>query len=76
MGKKIAVLLITLYQHTLSPDSGILKYSGVVRTRVCRFSPSCSEYTKNAIVSSGVLLGVWKGVKQLFRCHPFRIVDF
>ncbi len=37
----------------------------------CRFHPSCSEYTHQAIHQHGVLYGTWLGVKRLLRCHPF-----
>ncbi|MFA5005370.1 MAG: membrane protein insertion efficiency factor YidD [Candidatus Omnitrophota bacterium] len=37
----------------------------------CRFSPSCSEYTKLAIIKYGFSKGVFKGIKRLLRCHPF-----
>ena len=37
----------------------------------CRFHPSGSEYTRQAIAEYGVVGGVWLGVKRLARCHPF-----
>jgi putative membrane protein insertion efficiency factor len=52
---------IRLYQMTLSqalPPS-------------CRFTPSCSEYTLQAIGKYGVFKGGWLGVKRISRCHPF-----
>jgi putative membrane protein insertion efficiency factor len=57
----IAVAVIRLYQLTISrmlPSS-------------CRFYPSCSEYTKQAIELHGLRRGVWLGLKRLARCHPF-----
>jgi len=56
-----ATALIRLYQLTISralPSS-------------CRFYPSCSEYTRQAIERHGLLRGGWLGVKRLARCHPF-----
>jgi putative membrane protein insertion efficiency factor len=57
----IAVAVIRLYQLTISrmlPSS-------------CRFYPSCSEYTKQAIEVHGLRRGIWLGLKRLARCHPF-----
>ena len=53
--------LIKLYQVTLSQ----------VTPPSCRFVPSCSQYTYEAISKFGVFKGIWLGVKRLFRCHPF-----
>ncbi len=37
----------------------------------CRFAPSCSEYTREAIEVHGFGRGVWMGVKRVGRCHPW-----
>ena len=37
---------------------------------VCRFSPTCSEYTKQAIEKYGVIKGIWLGIKRISKCHP------
>ena len=58
---KYAVLaVIWVYQKTLSP---LLPTS-------CRFYPSCSHYSQEAVEKYGVVNGVWLGVKRLGRCHP------
>jgi len=59
--KSAALVLIRLYQLTLSPLLG---------TR-CRFHPTCSAYTYEAIQRHGFLMGAALGVRRLFRCHPF-----
>jgi hypothetical protein len=38
---------------------------------VCRFTPTCSEYTAQALAKHGVWPGLWLGVKRVCRCHPF-----
>lgn len=61
--------LISLYQHTLSPDHGLLRF--FFRHGYCRFHPTCSQYTKEAIVKYGFIKGVFKGVKRISRCNPW-----
>lgn len=53
--------LIRLYQYTISPFLG----------HNCRFVPSCSEYTAEALKKYGVFKGLWLGLKRLGRCHPW-----
>ena len=58
---KFAVLsVIWIYQKTLSP---LLPTS-------CRYYPSCSHYSQEAVAKYGVLKGIWLGVKRLGRCRP------
>jgi len=59
--KKAALLGIRLYQLVLSPLIG----------RQCRFYPSCSSYTQEAIEKHGVFKGIFLGGKRLLKCHPF-----
>ncbi|MCK5213188.1 MAG: membrane protein insertion efficiency factor YidD, partial [Dehalococcoidia bacterium] len=42
----------------------------------CRFQPTCSEYTLEAIERYGITKGVWLGGRRLVRCHPFSRVEY
>lgn len=63
--KNIVISLIKLYQKTLSPVFVSLFGNG------CRFNPTCSEYSKEAISKFGVLEGGALSIKRIGRCHPF-----
>jgi putative membrane protein insertion efficiency factor len=69
MFQKLVINLITLYQKTLSPDHGWLKVR--YPAGYCRFYPSCSQYTKQAIEKKGVFRGIGLGIKRVLRCNPF-----
>lgn len=58
--KRLALGLIGGYQVTISR----------VRAHSCRFVPTCSQYTYEAIEKHGLVRGVWMGAKRLARCHP------
>ncbi len=58
--KRIALGLIGGYQVTLSR----------VTAHSCRFVPTCSQYTYEAIEKYGLARGIWMGTKRLARCHP------
>jgi putative membrane protein insertion efficiency factor len=59
--KKPAILLLRGYKLLISPLLG----------QRCRFHPSCSVYTMEAIERFGVVRGSWLGAKRVGRCHPF-----
>ncbi|MGB0757600.1 MAG: membrane protein insertion efficiency factor YidD [Patescibacteria group bacterium] len=67
--KYILLGLIRLYQKTLSLDHGPLRFLRPYGQ--CRFHPTCSEYTYQAIVKYGSARGVYKGAKRIARCHPW-----
>ena len=62
MLKKIAIYLIHFYQQAISPVIG--------GRAACRFIPTCSEYTKQAIEKSGIYRGCVLGIKRISKCRP------
>jgi putative membrane protein insertion efficiency factor len=70
--KKTFVTIIKIYQRVLSPDQGFLRRAGITKTGVCVFYPTCSQYTIDAIEKYGVLGGITRGTKRIFRCHPWQ----
>ncbi|WP_081703015.1 membrane protein insertion efficiency factor YidD [Desulfuromonas sp. TF] len=61
MFAKIVIGFIDLYRRFISP----------LTSPSCRFYPSCSSYTRQAVVKYGALKGVLMGVWRIMRCHPF-----
>ncbi len=59
--KWLALRLIRFYQRRISP---MLPPS-------CRYYPSCSQYTYEAIQIYGFWRGSWLGAKRIARCNPF-----
>jgi hypothetical protein len=58
---KIFILLIRFYQLSISPILG----------QNCRYSPTCSQYSIEAINKYGALKGGWIALKRIFSCHPW-----
>lgn len=69
MLKIFAVKLIGVYQKTLSPDHGYLRDRYPMG--FCRFQPTCSQYTVEAIEKNGFFVGVAMGFWRILRCNPF-----
>jgi putative membrane protein insertion efficiency factor len=55
------ILLIRFYQYALSPYLGGSK---------CRYTPTCSQYTLEAIKKYGLIKGIYLGAKRLSTCRP------
>ena len=62
--KKILIFFIEKYQKHIS---FFLENKGIC----CKYYPSCSEYTKQAISKYGTIRGVFLGIKRIIRCNPF-----
>ncbi|WCM41724.1 membrane protein insertion efficiency factor YidD [Flavobacterium sp. CBA20B-1] len=55
------VVLIRFYQLVISP----------LTPPSCRFTPTCSHYTLEALRKHGLFKGSWLGVKRIAKCHPW-----
>ena len=55
------LMLIKFYQHCISPFT----------PAVCRYTPTCSQYAKEAILKHGPLKGSYLALKRILRCNPF-----
>ncbi len=62
MLKRPALALIRLYQRAISPSLGAQ----------CRYQPTCSAYSYEAIERFGVFRGGWMTIRRIGRCHPGR----
>jgi putative membrane protein insertion efficiency factor len=59
--RRLILVLIKGYKTLLSPMLG----------RNCRFYPTCSDYTYQAIEKFGIVKGLYLGLKRILKCHPF-----
>jgi putative membrane protein insertion efficiency factor len=55
-----ALALLRFYKRFISP----------ILPPMCRFDPTCSVYTMQAIEKYGTMRGAWLGARRLLRCHP------
>ena len=60
IGRRFGIAMIKLYRVVFAwlPSS-------------CRYEPSCSHYTEQAIEKYGLIRGSWMGAKRIARCHPW-----
>ena len=59
--KTLALILIRMYKRFVSPLLGAH----------CRYYPSCSDYTYEAVARYGFVKGTTLGIRRILRCHPF-----
>jgi len=59
--QRLLIGLIRTYQYVLSPWLG----------NQCRFTPTCSEYARQAVLTHGALKGTWLALRRVGRCHPW-----
>ena len=58
---KLLIYLVRFYQKFISPLKG----------PTCRFYPTCSQYSIEAIKKYGALKGIYLTMRRLLKCHPF-----
>jgi len=69
--KKTILALIRLYQKSWFFRSPLLKFL-FLSDAACRFKPTCSEYTYQAIERYGIIRGSLLGLKRIVKCHPWQ----
>lgn len=65
--KKVLVNIIDFYQKFLSFDRGLLSF--LAPGGACKYSPTCSEYTKQKILKHGIIKGLKLGGKRILSCR-------
>jgi putative membrane protein insertion efficiency factor len=64
--KRFLLLVIGLYQMAVAP----------YLLSSCRYTPTCSHYSQEAVQRYGAIKGGWIGIKRLARCHPLGAKGF
>ena len=57
----LLLLPIRFYQKCISP----------LTPAACRYTPTCSEYARQALIKYGPVKGLWLAMKRILRCHPW-----
>ena len=61
---KFIIMLIKGYKYFVSPLFG----------HSCRFLPTCSEYSIDALKEFGLIKGIFKSIKRILSCHPIKFL--
>jgi putative membrane protein insertion efficiency factor len=69
--KQLILFLIRLYQSTARYLLKPIFRTFFPADFKCRFSPTCSDYTYQAVEKYGVIKGLYVGIKRIARCHPW-----
>ncbi|MCD6302117.1 MAG: membrane protein insertion efficiency factor YidD [Anaerolineae bacterium] len=59
--QRVILGILTFYKRFISP----------ALPPSCRYTPTCSEYTYEAVARYGAIRGLWLGLQRISRCHPF-----
>ncbi len=68
--KKALTILVNIYKKTFSSLLVLVFGKG------CRFYPTCSVYSRDALEKFGLMNGTWLSVKRVWRCHPFSKAEY
>ena len=68
--KKFVLWLIKVYQKSWFYRSAVLKFL-FLSDATCRFTPTCSQYTYQAISKYGIIRGGLMGIGRILRCNPW-----
>jgi hypothetical protein len=68
--RNIAIALVTFYQRLFSPDHSFWS-KAVFPHGYCKYTPSCSEYSKLSFKKNGLILGALKSFWRVLRCNPW-----
>jgi len=63
--RKVLIKILTFYKKIITPIL-VINFG-----HACRFTPTCSEYAKEAIAHFGIVKGLILSLKRVSRCHPF-----
>ena len=67
--KKMVKATIRLYQRSVSPDHGPLRF--LFPYGVCKFHPTCSDYALEAVDKHGITRGLLMANARIWRCTPW-----
>ncbi|MDX9747575.1 MAG: membrane protein insertion efficiency factor YidD [Paludibacter sp.] len=59
--RQITLLPVYFYRYSISP----------LKPPSCRYTPTCSQYTVDAVLKHGIFKGGWLALKRIFSCHPW-----
>ncbi len=69
----VSVMLIRIYQHTLSPDHGPIRH--FFRYGCCRHDPTCSMFAIEALKTQSFPIALFLIAKRILGCHPWKEVS-
>lgn len=68
--KEILFILAKILKFAILKLISVYRFFSKFTPPVCRFQPTCSKYTMNAIEKYGIFKGMFLGIKRILKCHP------